>query len=111
MSLIQLPEIQNNTNNNHDISASQEAITQLLQSRFKADQPYTQLGDHRLIVVNPLKPLDLLNDATLEAYGQHGYKDISPDQFIMPEPHVYEMATRVYSLMRRRGENQAVILR
>ncbi|KAL0142297.1 chitin synthase [Mucor lusitanicus] len=104
--LVQLPEIQSS-----DTSVTgQEAIVRLLQSRFKADQPYTQLGDHRLVVVNPFKPLDLLNDATLQAYGQHGYKDISPDKCAPPEPHVYDMATRVYLLMRRRSENQAVIL-
>ncbi|CAO0798756.1 unnamed protein product [Mucor circinelloides] len=104
--IVQLVEIQSNDTN----VTGQEAIVRLLQSRFKVDQPYTQLGDHRLVVVNPFKPLDLLNDATLQAYGQHGYKDISPDRFASPEPHVYDMATRVYLLMRRRSENQAVIL-
>lgn len=105
--LIQLPEVQR-----HDTN-SEESIVRLLQTRFKADQPYTQLGHHQLIVVNPYKPLELLNDATLQAYGQHGYKDISPDGFSSnsPEPHVYDMATRVYLLMRRRAENQAIILR
>ncbi|GAA5798577.1 hypothetical protein HPULCUR_003982 [Helicostylum pulchrum] len=104
--LIQLPEVQR-----HDTN-SEESIVRLLQTRFKADQPYTQLGHHQLIVVNPYKPLELLNDATLQAYGQHGYKDISPDGFSSnsPEPHVYDMATRVYLLMRRRAENQAIIL-
>ncbi|EPB90148.1 hypothetical protein HMPREF1544_02982 [Mucor circinelloides 1006PhL] len=104
--IVQLVEIQSNDTN----VTGQEAIVRLLQSRFKVDQPYTQLGDHRLVVVNPFKPLDLLNDATLQAYGQHGYKGISPDRFAPPEPHVYDMATRVYLLMRRRSENQAVIL-
>ncbi|KAG1078398.1 hypothetical protein G6F42_024284 [Rhizopus arrhizus] len=104
--IVQLVEIQSNDTN----VTGQEAIVRLLQSRFKVDQPYTQLGDHRLVVVNPFKTLDLLNDATLQAYGQHGYKGISPDRFAPPEPHVYDMATRVYLLMRRRSENQAVIL-
>lgn len=96
-----------------DVDQNDEIIAQLLQQRFKADQPYTQLGNHRLIVVNPYKPLELLNDATLEAYGQHGYKDISPEGLAAgsPEPHVYDMATRVYLLMRRRGENQSIVLR
>lgn len=95
-----------------DVDQNDEIIAQLLQQRFKADQPYTQLGNHRLIVVNPHKPLELLNDATLEAYGQHGYKDISPEGLAAtsPEPHVYDMATRVYLLMRRRGENQSIVL-
>lgn len=91
----------------------EEAIVRLLQSRSKVDQPYTQLGNHRLVVVNPHKSLELLNDATLEAYGQHGYKDISTEGIASntPEPHVYEMATRIYLLMRRRAENQTIVLR
>ncbi len=49
-----------------DNNIEEEAIVRLLQSRSKVDQPYTQLGNHRLIVVNPNKALGLLNDATLE---------------------------------------------
>ncbi|KAI8985921.1 chitin synthase-domain-containing protein [Pilobolus umbonatus] len=86
------------------------SIAQVLQSRFKADQPYSQLGQHRLLVVNPLKTLELTNDITLEAYGHHGYKNLSQNETNPPEPHVYEMATRVYLLMRRRGEDQAIVL-
>jgi chitin synthase len=101
--LIQLPDIQND--------AAEESILQLLQTRFKADQPYTQLGSNRLIVVNPQKPLELLNDTTLETYGQHGYKDLQPENLRSLEPHVYDMATQVYLLMRRRGEAQTILLR
>lgn len=113
--LVQLPELQQ-TNTTTTTPAEEQSIIGLLQSRLKADQPYTQLGHHRLVVVNPYKSLELLNDATLEAYGQHGYKDISPDALFSsnddtPEPHVYDMATRVYLLMRRRSENQAIVLR
>lgn len=104
--LIQLPEIKNK-----NIDAGQDSILRLLQSRFKTDQPYTQLGQHRLIVVNPFKPLELLNDATLEAYGQNGYKDISANHVTSPEPHVYDMAAKAYLLMRRRSESQAILLR
>ncbi|KAI9474094.1 MAG: chitin synthase [Benjaminiella poitrasii] len=102
--IIFLPEIQSNDN------TATDAVLQLLHNRYKADQPYTQLSNHRLIVVNPLKPLELLNDATLEAYGQHGYKTISSESLGILEPHVYEMATKVYLLMRRRSENQSILL-
>ena len=103
--VVQLSDVQNNSRE------SESAILRLLLDRFKDDQPYTQLGDGKIIVVNPLKPLELLNDATLKAYGQYGYKDVSPHKYGSPEPHVYEMATRAYLLVRRRSENQAVVLR
>jgi hypothetical protein len=89
-------------------------IIQQLKARYNADQPYVNLGSHRLIVLNPHKPLDLLNDATLEVYGQHGYKNISyqqPQDEQKLEPHIYELATKVYFLLRRRNEDQAIILR
>ncbi|RCH92938.1 hypothetical protein CU098_000513, partial [Rhizopus stolonifer] len=102
--IIQLSGIQNAD------TISENAILQLLLDRFKNDQPYTQLGNSKIIVVNPLKPLELLNNATLEAYGQHGYKDALSHRYGTPEPHVYEMATRVYLLTRRRPENHAILL-
>lgn len=89
-------------------------ILQQLKVRYNADQPYVNLGSHRLIVLNPHKPLDLLNDATLEIYGQHGYKNISyqqPQDEQRLEPHIYELATKVYFLLRRRNEDQAIMLR
>ncbi|PHZ09332.1 uncharacterized protein RHIMIDRAFT_315575 [Rhizopus microsporus ATCC 52813] len=88
-------------------------ILQQLEARYNADQPYMNLGSHRLVVLNPHKPLDLLNDATLEVYGQHGYKNIScqqPQDEQRLEPHIYELATKVYFLLRRRNEDQAIML-
>lgn len=104
--IVDLPEIQNNDTFK---TTGQESIIRLLHSRFKLDQPYTQLGEYKLIVVNPSKPLELLNDATLEAYGNHGYKDFTMN--LQPEPHVYDMTTRAYLLMRRKSENQVIVLR
>ncbi|KAG1429238.1 hypothetical protein G6F58_000136 [Rhizopus delemar] len=72
--------------------------------------PRWDIGNHRLIILNPYKPLDLLNDATLEAYGQYGYKNVYSKQEQDPEPHVYDLATKVYLLLRRRKEDQAIVL-
>lgn len=100
--------MENNLIQTHDSGE----VLHLLKTRYKADQPYTQNGSHQLIIINPHKPLDLLNDATLEAYGQHGYKYVhSTHNEQDPEPHVYDLATKMYLLLRRRDEDQAVVLR
>ncbi|KAG1474620.1 hypothetical protein G6F56_000248 [Rhizopus delemar] len=99
--------MENNLIQTHDSGE----VLHLLKTRYKADQPYTQNGSHQLIIINPHKPLDLLNDATLEAYGQHGYKYVhSTHNEQDPEPHVYDLATKMYLLLRRRDEDQAVVL-
>ncbi|GAN00666.1 chitin synthase [Mucor ambiguus] len=88
---------------------SEEAISNLLASRYKHNLPYTQLGYSSLIVVNPYQPLELLNDATLRSYADIGYKDLSENKPAL-QPHVYELATKVYFNMRRTGEDQSIIL-
>ena len=89
---------------------SEEAVSNMLASRYKRTLPYTQLGYSSLIVVNPYQPLELLNDATLRSYADIGYKDLSEKKPAL-QPHVYELATKVYFNMRRTGEDQSVILR
>lgn len=90
-----------------------DAIINLLHSRFKNDQPYTHLGHHRLVVINPFKQLDLLNDAAVHHYAEQGYKDLSSNATTTTpsEPHVYELATKTYYVMRRRAEDIAIVLR
>jgi chitin synthase len=89
---------------------NEEAVASLLQSRFKRDLPYTRLGQSTLVVVNPYKPLEQLNDATLNTYTEAGYKDVSGQNPHL-QPHVYDLATRVYFHMRRSGEDQSIVLR
>ncbi|KAI7898908.1 chitin synthase [Cokeromyces recurvatus] len=88
---------------------SEERISNLLANRFKHNLPYTQLGFSTLIVVNPYQPLELLNDATLRSYAEIGYKDLSEQKPLL-QPHIYDLATKVYFHMRRTGEDQSVIL-
>ncbi|KAI8976912.1 chitin synthase [Pilobolus umbonatus] len=92
------------TNNNNE-----ESITNVLLARYKRGLPYTQLGYSNLVIINPYKPLELLNDASLHAYAETGYKDLS-DQKPFLQPHIYELATRAYFHMRRSGEDQNMIL-
>ncbi|CEI86116.1 Putative Chitin synthase [Rhizopus microsporus] len=88
---------------------SEDNITHLLQTRFKRNQPYTRLGHSTLIVVNPYQPLEILNDVTLSTYADIGYRNIVENKPFM-QPHVYDLATRVYFHMRRTGEDQSIIL-
>lgn len=89
---------------------SEDAIVHLLHSRFKHSLPYTRLGSSTLVVVNPYQPLEILNDATLESYADACYRNLSDSKPIM-QPHVYDLAARVYFHMRRTGQDQSIILR
>ncbi|KAI8330035.1 chitin synthase-domain-containing protein [Blakeslea trispora] len=91
------------------VPPTEGAISNLLSNRYKRNLPYTQLGYSNLVVINPYQPLEILNDATLQSYAQTGYKDLS-EQKPSLQPHIYELATRVYFHMRRTGEDQSVIL-
>ncbi|CAO3687737.1 unnamed protein product [Rhizopus stolonifer] len=88
---------------------TEDNISYLLQSRFKHSQPYTRLGHSTLIVVNPYQPLEILNDVTLNTYADIGYRNIAENKIFM-QPHVYDLAARIYFHMRRTGEDQSIIL-
>lgn len=87
-----------------------DLVCDVLHKRFKQDQPYTQLGHHRLIILNPYKQLELLNDATLKYYISNGYKDLASTASCV-EPHIYDFATRAYYVMRRKEKDVAILLR
>lgn len=91
-------------------SPSEDNITSLLSNRYKRNQPYTRAGYSSLIVLNPYKPLDILNDATLKSYADIGYRNLGGNKHFM-QPHIYDLAARVYFHMRRTGEDQSIILR
>ena len=93
-----------------------QKVYQVLQSRFSQDKPYTQLGHHRLVIVNPYKQLELLNDAALQHHAELGYKDLTGGlqdltAIANTDPHIYEFATRAYYIMRRRVDDVGIILR
>jgi chitin synthase len=89
---------------------SEDSISNLLQSRYKRNQPYTRIGHTNLVVINPYQPLEILNDATLRSYADIGYRNVVENKVFM-QPHVYDLAARVYFHMRRTGEDQSIILR
>lgn len=91
-----------------------DSLCRHLQSRFDNDQYYTRIGNNRMVILNPCKSTPLsMNDDTLQYYVNHGYKDLAActNGIITKEAHLYEMATRIYFTMRRRREDQLIILR
>ncbi|KAF8627926.1 hypothetical protein AX17_006081 [Amanita inopinata Kibby_2008] len=93
---------------------SDDAILAVLNSRFRSDLPYSRIGTTNLVLVNPYKTLANINDLSAQEYQERCYKDTSPpiDDSPRPlQPHLYEMAAKLYLLMRRRNESQAVVAR
>ncbi|OCH89984.1 chitin synthase [Obba rivulosa] len=93
---------------------SDDSILSVLQARFRQDLPYTRVGASHLVVVNPYKALSNVNDASAKDYEEQSYKDTSlplPGSPAPLPPHPFDLAARVYLLMRRRGESQSVIFR
>ncbi|PWN24363.1 hypothetical protein BDZ90DRAFT_122125 [Jaminaea rosea] len=96
----------------HPTAAS---IVQTLQQRLRSDQPYTRLSSSTLVVVNPLRPLANLNDASAQDYQARTYggatweKERQPSPEEVLPPHPYELACRAYHMMRRTGEPQSIL--
>jgi chitin synthase len=96
------------------IYPSDNVILAVLQAQFRADLPYTRIGNSNLLVVNPYKTLANVNDVSAKEYEERSYKDTSLPMLDSPrplQPHLYDLAARVYLLMRRRNESQAVVTR
>lgn len=93
---------------------SDDAVLNVLHSRFRADLPYTRIASSNLVVVNPMKMLANINDVTAKEYEERCYNDTSVPTAGSPralQPHLYEMAAKVYLLMQQRRQPQAVIFR
>lgn len=92
---------------------SDDELVSLLQGRFRLDLPYTRLGSSVLLVVNPLKTLANLNEASASSYAEKDWVSTAsgpkPDRSL--QPHIYELAVRVFALASRTQEDQAVIFR
>jgi chitin synthase len=90
---------------------TEESIVSALHMRFKRDLPYTRIGPHHLIVVNCYKPIESLNDASLTQYADAIYRDLDNKQHTQLQPHIYDLAARVYYQLRRASEDQSIVLR
>ncbi|CAO1625037.1 unnamed protein product [Parajaminaea phylloscopi] len=94
---------------------TEDELVRALQQRFRADLPYTRISATTLLAVNPLRTLANLNDASAEEYRRKTYAEADweshqrdPPDTALP-PHPYELAGRVYHMMRRSGQSQAVV--
>lgn len=90
-----------------------EAIVTVLNTRFRADLPYTRIATANLLVVNPYKTLANVNDLSAKEYEERCYKDTSLPiaSSRLLQPHLYEFAAQIYLVMRRRNQSQSVITR
>nr|CAG8434522.1 6220_t:CDS:2 [Entrophospora candida] len=89
-------------------NTAEDEIISLISSRFKLDLPYTRINSSTMIVVNPNKPLEFMNDESAKEYADQWYKDTSGIKSNL-QPHIYELAAKVYLHMRRSAEDQSVI--
>ena len=92
---------------------TEDAITSLLASRARAEQPYTRSSQSGAdyVVVNPLRMLGCLGE---EARKRHqaeieNTEGDRPKKGETSQPSVYELAGRVWLLMSRRRESQSVV--
>lgn len=96
------------------IYPADDAVLAVLQARFRADLPYTRIGATNLVVVNPYKTLANVSDLSAMEYEEWCYKPTSPptaDSLKQFQPHIYDLAAKVYLLMKRRNESQAILSR
>ncbi|KAJ3996161.1 chitin synthase [Lentinula boryana] len=96
------------------IYPTDDAILAVLQARFRADLPYTRVGATNLVAINPYKTLASVNNASAKEYEERSYKDTSLPMVDSPkplQPHIYDLAARVYLVMRRRNQSQALVAR
>ncbi|KAF9266073.1 glycosyltransferase family 2 protein [Marasmius fiardii PR-910] len=96
------------------VHPTDDSILSVLQARFRADLPYTRAGATSLVVVNPYKTLANVNNASAKEYEERCYRDTSLPMVDSPkplQPHLYDLAARIYLVMRRRNESQAVLSR
>lgn len=101
------------TGSTNRVYPSEDNIIDLLQTRFRNELPWTWIRDSTLVAVNPQRVLENVNDAAKRAY-EHAYRDAGQETDEPPpplQPHVYELANRIYLMMRRRKQSQSVIFR
>ena len=80
------------------IYPSDDTILSVLQARFRSDLPYTRIRNTNLLVVNPYKTV---NDVVVLESTRNAVTRTPPDSPRPLQPHLYDVAARVYLLMRR----------
>ena len=93
------------------IYPSDDATLAVLQARFRGDLPYARIGSTNLLMLNLYKALVNVNDVSAKEYEERSYKGTFFTALDSPRLHLYGVAARIYLLMRRRNESQAVVSR
>ncbi|KAG8855852.1 hypothetical protein FRB96_006674 [Tulasnella sp. 330] len=89
---------------------TEDTLLSLLNARFRLDLPYTFIASSNLLAINPLKSLASSNDASAADYEEKTYRDVTDTPSTLP-PHLYELASRAYLVMRRTSQSQTVVFR
>lgn len=114
---------------NHTLPSS-DAILATLNTRYKAEHPYINCGYSTLISINPLRPLENINDESARFYagriqGEDDEDDQDDDEdeqaggakspkrknLKQVPPHPYEFAARIHLALQRTGKSQGVVFR
>lgn len=90
---------------------SPDAIVALLAARYKQELTATWIGDSTLAVVNPLRVLSDVSEASKAEYEERCYDVRTGRGGETVQPHAFELACRVFLLMRRTGETKSVVFR
>ncbi|ORY88598.1 chitin synthase-domain-containing protein [Leucosporidium creatinivorum] len=88
---------------------SPDAVVQLLTQRYRHDLTATYVGDSNLVVINPLKVLGDVSEASKGEFEDRAYTRREGKGGEEVQPHAYELACRVYLVMRRSQQTQSVV--
>ncbi|KXN70380.1 P-loop containing nucleoside triphosphate hydrolase protein [Conidiobolus coronatus NRRL 28638] len=88
--------------------SSPKSIAKCLTNRLNYGLPFTYLGENSLVVVNPSRDLGIFTRDFRDFYVQNGYKALEPSHQRL-QPHIYEIITKAYFVMRRLGTDQSII--
>lgn len=86
---------------------SDDSLVSLLGARYRNELFATYLGDTTLVQLNPLRPTGDVGDENAARY-EAGYKGVQ-DAGIPRQPHLYDLAVRVFFTMRRTGKSQGIV--
>lgn len=97
------------------IFPTDDQITSLLQARSRAEHPYIRVGrsGREYVGINPLRTLGCLNEESRQKYtaviedGDENGDEI--DGVAELQPSAYELGGKVWYLMARRRESQAIV--
>jgi len=95
-----------------DLSAlpnvNDDLVVACLRERFMADTIYTGIGSSGLVALNPHKYVPSNADSTLQKYAAE-YRDTSEHRDTTLPPHIFQLASNTYYLMRRTTQDQSML--